>query len=301
MVSNRDWSTPPEFQPLRYRLVDAVDGPHRYTGHQKLGLMFTPDPCSLPLETTTACVSGTGATKLATGSLPNRGADSFAVYTWIDCSLIGTGAAELRGRIEAAHRNNAKTLVERIFWTGGDFSTAQHLAEDTAVTETVGGSIVNLQTAATVLVTGAVDVVEAIGRLEDAMATCYGGTPMIHVPRCVTAHLAANHQLDDNDDGKVLHTRNGSIVVPGPGYPGTSPAGATPAAGTKWIYATGRVKMWESDLMWNSQDVRQFLGRDDNDTVLIVEQRFTFAWDCCHFAIPISLGGIITGTFNSAT
>lgn len=265
--------------------------------------MFTPDPCSLPLETTTACVSGTGATKLATGSLPNRGADSFAVYTWIDCSLIGTGAAELRSRIEAAHRNNAKTLVERIFWTGGDFSTAQHLAEDTAVTETVGGSIVNLQTAATVLVTGAVDVVEAIGRLEDAMATCYGGTPMIHVPRCVTAHLAANHQLDDNDDddGKVLHTRNGSIVVPGPGYPGTSPAGATPAAGTKWIYATGRVKMWESDLMWNSQDVRQFLGRDDNDTVLIVEQRFTFAWDCCHFAIPISLGGIITGTFNSAT
>lgn len=296
----RDFATPPTFKPLRYRLIDAVDGPHPFTGHQKLGLMFTPDDCSFPLQTSTTCVSGIGAAKTATGSIISRGADSFAVYTWIDCGLVSVGEAELRSRIEAAHRNNAQTVVERVFWTGGDFATSQHLAEDVAITETVGGSIVNLQTAATVLVTGAaVDVVEGVSRLEQAMAGCYGGTPLIHVPRGVTAHLAANHLVEP--EGNLLITKNGSIVVPAPGYAGTSPAGATPPAGTTWLYATGSVKMWESELQWQSHGAREFLGRSINDTVLIVEQWFSLAWDCCHFALPVSLGGVITGTFNSAT
>lgn len=298
MPSLRDWAEPPVFTPLQYRLADAADGPHPFAGHQALGVMFTPDPCSLPLETTTACVSGIGAAKQATGSIPVRATDSFAVYTWLDCSLVGTGEAELRRRTEAAHRNNAQFVVERTFWTGGTFATSPHLAEDTPITEVVGGSTVNLQTAATAI-TGTVDIVEGISRLEQAMADCYGGTPFIHVPRGVTAHLATQNLVTAK--GPRLVTTNGSIVVPAPGYPGTSPAGAAPPAGTTWIYATGSVKMWQSDLMWQAHDARELLRRDVNDSVLIVEQRFMFAWDCCHFAIPVSLGGVITGTFNSAT
>lgn len=298
MVSQRDWMTPPVFNPLPYRLADAVDGPHPFRGHQKLGVQFTPDSCSVPLQTSTACLTGIGAEKQTTGSIDTRGADSFVVYTWIDCGLVSVGEDELRRRTLAAHTSNAQTVVERVFWTGGDFSTSQHLAEDTAVSETVGGSTVNLQTAATVIVTGAVDVVEGISRLEQAMAGCYGGTPLIHVPRGVTAHLSANHLV--RAKGQRLVTDNGSIVVPAPGYPGTSPAGATPTAGTTWIYATGNVKMLQSDVFFTSRDAREFLGRSINDTYLIAEQWFTLAWDCCHFAIPISLGGVVTGAFNSA-
>jgi hypothetical protein len=299
VVTLRDFASPPVFTPMQYRLADAVDGPHPFTGHQALGVMFKPDSCTMPLQTTTACVSGIGATKTTTGSIPNRGADSFAVYTWLDCPLVGTGEAELKRATQAAHQNNVQYVVERVFWTGGDFNTSQHLAEDTAIIETVGGSTVNLQTAASVIVTGAVDVVEGISRLEQAMADCYGGTPLIHVPRGVTAHLAANHQVEPK--GSRLLTRNGSVVIPAPGYPGTSPAGVAPAAGTTWLYATGSVKMWQSEIKWQSRDAREFLNRTINDTVLILEQRFMLAWDCCHFAIPVSLGGIITGTFNSAT
>lgn len=299
MVSVRDWASPPAFTPLPYRLMDAVDGPHPFTGHQKLGLQFTPDPCSFPIETTTTCVSGIGATKQATGSIPNRGTDAFAVYTWLDCSLVGLGEEKLRQITTAAHQNNVQYVVERVFWTGGSFVTSQHLAEDVPITETVGGSTVNLQTAASVIVTGAVDVVEGISRLEQAMADCYGGTPMIHVPRGVVPHLAANHQI--NAKGAKLTTVNGSIVVSGLGYPGTSPAGVVPTAGTTWLYATGSVKMWQSELIWQAHNARELLNRNVNDSVLIVEQWFSLAWDCCHFAIPVSLGGVITGTFNSAT
>lgn len=299
MVSLRDWAEPPIFTPPPYRLVDAVDGPHPFAGHQKLGITFTPDDCSLPLQTTTACVTGVGATKTATGGIASRATDTFAVYTWLDCGLVSVGEAQLRARTEAAHKNNAQYVVERVFWTGGDYATSQHLAEDRAITETVGGSVISLQTAATTIVTGAVDVVEGISRLEQAMADCYGGTPLIHVPRGVVAHLAANHLLVAK--GPRLTTPSGAIVVPGLGYPGTSPAGATPTAGTTWLYATGSVKMWQSEPFFTARDARELLGRSINNTVLIMEQRFALGWDCCHFAIPVSLGGVITGTFNSAT
>lgn len=301
MVSMRDWMTPPVFQPLQFRLADVVDGPHQYTGHQRLGVQFTPEACTLPLETTTACLTGIGGEKETTGSIPNRGADSFAVYTWLDCSPAGVegGVQELVRRTIEAHNRNAPTVVERVFWTGGDSSTAQHLAENTAVSETVGGSIVNLQTAASVLVTGAVDVVEAIGRLEQAMAGCYGGTPLIHVPRGAVASLAAHHQVTTR--GSKMTTVNGSIVVPAPGYPGTAPDGSTPTAGTAWLYATGSVKMLQSEPKAVATMPREFITRDINDATYIVEQRFTLAWDCCHFAIPVSLGGVTTGTWNSAT
>lgn len=299
MVSIRDWVTPPKFEPLQYRLRDAVDGPYPYTGHQKLGVQYTPDVCAFPLETSATCVSGIGAVKTATGSIPNRGADSFAVYTWLDCPLVGIGYDELRARTLRAHENNAQTVVETVFWTGGNFNTVQHLAEDTPITEVVGGSTVNLQTAASVIVTGAVDVVEAIGRLEQAMAGCYGGTPLIHVPRGVAVHLASNHALEKK--GNRLVTPLGSVIVAAPGYPGTSPSGATPPAGTTWLYATGSVKMLQSEPQFTAASAAEVLRRDVNDSVLIVEQRFTFMWDCCHFAIPVSLGGVITGTWNSAT
>ena len=302
MVSQRDWVSPPRFEPLQYRLRDAVDGPHPYTGHQKLGVQFTPDACSLPLETSSTCVSGIGAVKSTTGSIPNRGADSFVVYTWLDCSMVGLGYEELKARTLRAHANNAQTIVEYVFWTGGAFNTVQHLAEDTAITETVGGSTVNLQTAATVIVTGAVDVVEAIARLESSMGVCYGGTPLIHVPRMATAHLAANHLLKEK--GPLLRTAgNGSIVIPAPGYTGSAPTGILPPVGSgiRWFYATGSVKMLQSEPMITAGSASEILGRSTNDSVLIVEQRFTFMWDCCHFAIPVYLGGVITGTVRSAT
>lgn len=280
--------------------MSAVDGPHDFTGHQKQGLIFSPDDCSIPLEYSTTCITGFGADKEPTGAVPYRGADTFVVYTWVDCSLVGLGYEELKRRTERAHLNNVQTRVEEIFWTGGAYTTYPHLAYSGAeITEVSGGSTVVLQTAADVIVTGTVDVVEAIGLLEGAMGDCYSGTPIIHVPQEVVAHLVANHLIEQK--GQQLRTLNGSIIAASPGYPGTSPAGVAPASGTTWIYATGSVKMWQSPITYTARDVREVLGRDINDTVLVAEQWFALGWDCCHFAINVSLGGIITGDPASAT
>ena len=297
MVSQRDWWTPPAFQPLQRRLRDAVDGPFPFTGHTKLGAQYNPDVCSMPLQTSAACISGIGATKTSSAGANWRATDPFIVYTWLDCPLVGSNEAELRQRTQAAHDNNAPTVVETVFWTGGTFNTSQHLAEDTAITEVVGGSSVVLQTAATTI-TGTYDVVEAIGVLEQAMADCYGGTPMIHVPRGATAHLTSNHMVKEAG-ARLVTVGNGSIVVAAPCYRRTGPDGVAAAAGHAWFYATGQVKMAQSEVMFQARDVREFLKRDTNDTVLVAEQRFMLGWDCCHFALLVKLGGTISGAVGS--
>jgi hypothetical protein len=300
VVSSRDWTTPPKFEPLQYRLLDAVDGPYPFPGHTKQGAFYTPDTCSFPLETSTLCITGsTGITKTASGSIPNRATDNFAVVTWLDCSLIGSTDAELRARLLQGHQNNAQTVVERIFWTGGALPTSQHLAATTPITEVVGGSTTVLQTAATTI-TGTYDVVEAIGLLEEAMAGCYGGTPYIHVPRRATPHLVTNHLIKEK--GSRLYTvGNNSVIVPAPGYPRSGPDGTLPSAGQAWFFATGSVKAWRSEVMFNSRIPAEYVGRGTNDVTLMAEQRFMFGWDCCHFAILVSLGGVITGSAGSAT
>jgi hypothetical protein len=261
----------------------------------KKGVVFQPDDCTVPLETTTQCVTGVGATKTPTGSANFRGSDPFALYTWIDCTLVGTGMEELRERTRRAHENNVQTVVEEVFWTGGQFSTSPHLAyEGTPITEVSGGSTVSLQTQADAPWSGTFDITKAISLLEGAMAECYGGTPLIHVPREVTAFLAQQHQVTAK--GPRLVTTNGSIVVPGLGYPGTAPNGDEPDENTAWIYATGSVKMWQSGILFLDQPPQTILRRDTNATYLIAEQWFMFGWDCCHFAIQVDLPNTTTIT-----
>src|SRR5438034_213623 len=71
-----------------------------------------------------------------------------------------------------------------------------------------------IQSAASVIVSGnAVDDVEAIGLLEGALASCYPGLGVIHVPRAAIAHLSDSYQL--NIKGEKLYTQGGTNVVAG--------------------------------------------------------------------------------------
>lgn len=286
----RDWASPPTFRPLSHRLLDAAEGPTTLVGHQKLGVQFTPDICALPLQVNAACVSGVGSAKQTIGGLPGRAGDPFIVYAWVDCDLVGSNAEQLRRDTRAALENNEATVVERVFWTGGDFNTSPFLASDSEITDTVGGSTVILQTAASVVVTGAHRITSAVGMLEQEMAECYGGTPMLHVPRRALAHMAKAGLIKEKGQNIVTIGGN-STVVAGGGYPGTGPDGSNPPTGHVWMYATGQVKYWRSDIYWTARDAREFLRRDTNTTVLIAERRYVFAWDCCHFAVLVDLTG----------
>ena len=294
----------PLVTPRPYGLLSVVQTPLDDIDkiHWQMGVEFQADPCDAAETTLDPCPSaGSGYPKPATADgLPARGAQSFTVYASLPCSPVGGYWDEAKARITAHLTNGEARAVEETFWTGTISSPVTgvvypHLAADAEV-ESDGLSPVLLQTAATVLVTGVVDVVEGIGLLEAALGSCFGGVGVIHAPLATLTHMAANHIVTTR--GGKAYTPSDTPVAFGAGYPGTSPAGATPDTGNVWLYATGPVMMRRSEINIRA-DQKQSLDRNVNTLTMIAERTYNLSWDCCHFAVQVSLGGIVTGAPNS--
>lgn len=293
----------PTVTPLPYGLMSVVQMPTDDVDkvHWRNGVMYQPDACEAALSTSAQCPVVTGYGKEATSDgVPAKGAQPFTVYASIACTPVGNYWQEAQARVTAALTNGEARAVESVFWTGDIDAPAgetmyPHLAADAEVFDGTGDVL--LQPAATVIVTGAVDIVEAIGLLEANLAECYGGQGVIHAPRAALAHMAANFLIEKS--GQTIRTPGGTAVAFGGGYPGTSPAGATPASGTAWLYATGAISLRRSEITITSNRI-QGLNRSVNTLQLYAERTYSIGWDCCLFAIPVSLGGVITGSANSA-
>ena len=301
MVNARLEVPPPGFTPLPFGLFSAIDFRVDSDPHWRLGVDYEP-LCSTSGAVTgltyEGCfsVTGTGGppppppTKGSTGDKTFRGATAFSPYSLIDCSAPGfwdeaeENALRLIGRTE-------QRQVERAFWTGVaglQPVVYPHLAANTALVE----GMVTLQTAAVTVTGGVVDVVEGIGLLEERLATCYDGVGVIHVPMSVTPPLAEAMQL--RQIGGKLFTWNGNQVVAGSGYPGTAPDGTTPPNGTRWIYATGALFGYRSAVKLIGTN-GEILTRSNNTVTAIAERTYVIGWECCHFAIPVSIGGLGAG------
>lgn len=296
----------PVVSPLPYGLLSVVQTPTDDADkiHWRNGIQFQGDPCGEAHSTQDPCPSpSAGFLKTPTADgLPARGAQSFTVYAELECNPIGYFDTANQ-RILAHFTNGEERAVSRTFWTGTIDTpvtgvTYPHLAADEDFF-TTGLSPVQLQTAADVIVTGVVDIVEGIGLLESELATCFGGVGVIHAPRAAFAHMAANHLVYTR--GGTAYTLADTPIAFGPGYSGTSPAGATPATGNVWLYATGPVMMRRDPDIRITSRPSQALNRDVNTLTMIAERTYNLAWDCCHLAVQVSLGGIITGTAGSAT
>lgn len=267
------------------------------------GVQFQPNACQRAMSTIMQCPfpDEFDYTKAVTSQgLPSRGAETFAVYADIECSSVGSWEYAVERALAALAQGEARA-VERAFWTGEIDTPAgrfihPYLASDINLTDPTGEIV--LQTAADVLVTG-VDIVEGMGILEGALGHCYPGAGVIHAERAVIEHMAAHHMLVRN--GQQLFTHAGIPLAFGAGYTGTYPNSTAAPAGTTWIFGTGTVMIRRDPEITITSDRTAALDRSTNTLRLIAERNYNIAWDCCHFAINVSLGGIITGTPGSAT
>lgn len=300
MAGARQIINGPVFTPLPNFLWDAAQHPTQ--DHWQQGVTWE-EHCGGAGTLYDEClaVTGTGGTPSAQASLAsnvtqtNRGATSFTVYAEFDCSPVGQGMSQsdFIDRAEQALSRMEPFQVTRAFWTGvageavggTDQTTVwPHLAEDTTLTDPQG---IVLQTAATPLVTGGEDAAVALGQVEASMAQCFGGEGVIHIPYAALPTFTARG-LVQGPPGGPLYTQSGNRVVPGTGYTGSSPAGAAPAAGTAWIYATGPVFGFRSDVF-----VRQFpdtFDRAENTVRSIASRNYLFGFECCHFGALVTLG-----------
>jgi hypothetical protein len=224
-----------------------------------------------------------------------RGATPFTPYVRFDCSPVGNEEAR-RVANDALARSEA-WQVERAFWTGvadGQDVIFPHLAANAEVED---GQETLLQTAASPVVTGgAVDIVSGLGLLEQALADCYGGVGVIHVPAKLLPTLDGNgllrpvqgRDVGSGQFGRQLQTLNGNLVAIGAGYPGTGPDGTDPGDDASWMYATGAVFMYRSEAKIHTD--AQSLNRDNNTLEMIAERTYVLGWDCCHLAVLVNLG-----------
>jgi hypothetical protein len=288
----------PSFTPLPNFLWDAAQHPEADGPHWQQGITWQ-DPCGGASTVMEECiaVTGTGGTPAAQGSMAststllNRGATPFTVYAEFDCSPVGQDY--LTDKAADALARNEAYQVSHAFWTGTAGSsggTAQttvwpHLAANTTLDDAQG---IRLQSAASPLVTGGDDAAVVLGQIESSLAQCYGGQGVIHIPYTALPTFTSRMLILPESPTGPLRTLAGNLVVPGTGYTGSSPAGAAPAAGTTWIYATGAVLGYRSDVF-----VRPFPGtfdRAENTVHYMASRTYLFGFECCHYAALVTLG-----------
>jgi len=285
----------PARAPLPYGLLSVAQSLTEADVHWRNGVWFEPDTCQATSITTQSCSATGGVDKPITPNMDLRASNPFTVYTLPVCSAVGLLPDQAQSRAAAALTSGEARAVEREFWTGEN-GVLPHLAANAVVTGSDGSTE---QTAATVIVSGGVDVVEGISLLEEQLDLCYGNEGVLHVPPAVLTHMAAWNLV--TRDGPRLRSPSGHLIAAGAGYPGTSPAGAAPAAGTRWVYATGAVALWRSAIDFYAQSPADILDRQRNNVIFIAERTYVIAWDCCHLALPISIGGVVGGTVGAST
>ena len=285
------------FNPLPDPLWAAAEHPPAGDPHWQQGVTWQ-EWCGGAGTTYDEClaVTGTGGAPAAASALTpnatqtNRGATPFTVYAMFECSPVGQDLA--LDKAEQALARREPYLVSRTFWTGSagtSGSAAQttawpHLASDTTLDDPSG---IRLQTAASPLVTGGADVATALGSLEAALAVCYGGQGVIHVPLAALPTFAAENLAQEGPDGR-LYTPSGNLLVAGAGYTGSAPSGAAPAADTYWIYATGAMFGYRSDVF--VREMPDTFDRSKNTVKMIASRTYLFGFECCHLAALVNVG-----------
>jgi hypothetical protein len=132
----------------------------------------------------------------------------------------------------------------------------------------------------------------AIADLEQAALDCMPGRRvMLHVrPWVLNAILGATGSSAlIRFDGTRYYTPSNNLVVPGRGYPGTSPAGAEPST-SEWIYASTMVDVRHGPVFTTPSTLREATNRQTNQVTYFAERaaHASFDYDCCVVGLEVS-------------
>lgn len=261
--------TPPQRPP---GLFDAAIGPMPFPSPNAVGggVTYIPDTCGDVYIWGMNCPPVSGSKTFGALPPPVSGFP-FGVYTSYTCSIVGMPYDEARRRVLTRAQLFMQRGVERAFWQGGNAPGLPGL------TGTLRG--------ATAL-TAASCPVTAISILEQGLADnkIVGG--IIHARPYMMAFLANNHQLVPGAVNGTWKTKLGTPVVFGMGYDGTGPSGEAVTTTVEYMYATGRVSIWQDPEVWVPPEM--VLNRSDNTLSLVAEQVYATGIECGKWSVAVT-------------
>lgn len=260
------------------------------------GISVDPEACNVSLDAETATADfpywweACGAATLPTeasiaskviGTNPAN-IDAEAWFAWVGFACTAAQVATMADEVDARLRRKLQaclpSIVERELWSG-QVATLQgastpFLAEDGAVDE----------------VSVSLGYITALAELEQALAECTcGRRHMIHAqPRLVTLWRSEDLvSLAPSRDH--LLTELGTVVVPGTGYPGTSPTGLASSYSHTWAYGTGMVRVFTGRVTTTTAD-SSAVSRPTNDAEVRAETPVLSVFDpCCLVGVGVNL------------
>lgn len=212
---------------------------------------------------------------------------AFNVFASEICTPVGTTLREAHARVRRRLALGAQTAVETGLWG--------------STTANVQGVFQQMQTAGLVTTTAAATtVVEAVSLLEQTAAGLGDGPILLHARPRMAAYLGKNGLLDSGPFSpsmpatakELRRTHLGSTVVFGAGYGGTSPDNATvPSATQEFMFATGRVFLWESEVIDGPPDgVDSTLNRTTNQRTVFAYRTYGVSVECFAVATQVTRG-----------
>lgn len=200
--------------------------------------------------------------QFAASGLPGA-ATPFAVYGSYTCTPLGHSPEYAQAQAVAHLLAREEARVEQAIWSG-DLDNTGFITGATSV-----GTALSLA--------------RGLAALEQWIATEYGSLGVIHVTRDV-ALLLLGAQLAVVK-GSSLYTALGTPIVAGAGYPGTSPLGAAPAAGSAYLYATPALLGYRSEPFAGASPASAGFDRATNDMLAVAERTYVVGWDSCGTAV----------------
>lgn len=264
------YTDPPPPPQVQAGLFDAALGPLPFPAPQAVGggVQYIPDDCGDVYVWDMQCPPVSGSKTFQPLSAPISGAP-FGVYTSYTCSIVGMDYAEASRRVRTRMQLKAQRAAEKRLWQGGN---APGLP-----------GITGLLRGSTALTAASCPLV-AIATLEQALADngIVGG--MIHARPYMSAYLSNNHVLEPR--GRGWQTKLGTPVVFGQGYDGTGPNGEAVSSTVEYMYATGRVVIWQdSEVMVPPESV---LNRSNNTLSLIAETVMAMTIECGKWSVAVT-------------
>lgn len=260
----------PQPPPRPPGLFDVAMGPMPFPGVYGGGIQYVPDTCEDDVFLYAMNCPAVSGSKTFSGMEPAVSGAPFGVYASYTCGSIGWSFAEIEQRIRLRMQLREQRAVERRVWQGVPAGGT-------------GGIPGHFQSATTL--TAATCITEALFSLEQALADngVVGG--IIHARPGMGAVLAQAHLIERGNRGQIF-TKNGTPVVLGHGYNGTGPAGQATTTTTEYMYASGRILIWASEVLVPS--IGETMDRALNQIYAVAEREFVTILECGSWAIQVT-------------